>query len=231
MNQFWSQCRTVEKWIILISMLALTFCAGREYSIRSKQAILPPLFTEVPVARGASRQKTQQLFVHVSGAVRRTGVQKLPSGARVKDAVQAAGGPLKNADVNEINLAARLHDGQKIDVPIRGSSPVIPVGQTSQIHNQQASVAMPSTEKLSVDRAPQLSRKATVLTRALNVNTASVTELQELPGVGPTIAAVLLRHGASRVSSLSATWIALKALVPKSWRSWSHTSNSNERDD
>src|SRR4051812_37781445 len=57
--------------------------------------------------------------VHVAGAVRRPGVYRLPAGARVQDAVRRAGGARPGSDVNAINLAAKVVDGQQVVVPSR----------------------------------------------------------------------------------------------------------------
>src|SRR5689334_2128140 len=75
-------------------------------------------------ANGASavriaRPAPQAAVVHVAGAVRRPGVYRLPTGARVQDAVERAGGPRRGGDVNAINLAAKVVDGQQVVVPAR----------------------------------------------------------------------------------------------------------------
>lgn len=57
------------------------------------------------------------LVVHVSGAVNNPGVYTMPSGSRIQDAIDAAGGPSKNADIHRLNLAEILFDGRKVHVP------------------------------------------------------------------------------------------------------------------
>lgn len=111
----------------------------------------PPL--EVPIS----------VVVHVAGAVTRPGVHTLDAGARVVDAVAAAGGPLADAELDALNLAATVADGQRIYVPLVGEVVIGP--------DSVASVGPP----VPVD-----------------VNRASVTELEALPGVGPAIAAEIV---------------------------------------
>src|SRR5688572_3909543 len=65
------------------------------------------------------RPRADGTTVHVSGAVRRPGVYRLTAGARVQDAVRRAGGARPGADVNAINLAAKVADGQQVVVPVR----------------------------------------------------------------------------------------------------------------
>jgi competence protein ComEA len=98
------------------------------------------------------------LFVHVAGRVRRPGVYEFHPGDRVIDAVQAAGGPRKGADLDALNLAALLTDGEQVLVPSRTPGGTVPGGGTAT--------------------TPGL----------VNVNTASEADLESLPGIGPVLA-------------------------------------------
>src|SRR3954449_992089 len=62
---------------------------------------------------------SSRVTVHVAGAVRRPGVYRLPSRARVVDAVRRAGGARRRADLSALNLAAKLEDGRQVVVPLR----------------------------------------------------------------------------------------------------------------
>lgn len=107
----------------------------------------------------ASPQVTSFLVVHLSGEVIAPGVYRLPVGARVDDALKAAGGPTGEGDVHRLNLAARLADGQQIVVPKRVDPALAGLAQ----------VASPTPGRV-------------------NLNLASVAELDGLPGVGPVTA-------------------------------------------
>ena len=100
------------------------------------------------------------LRVYVTGAVERADVYTLPPGSLVKDAIAAAGGATADADLEQINLAIEVYDQQQIHVPRKGEE-VTPVA---------APVGVPSTMG------------------KVNINTASVEELDTLPGIGPAIA-------------------------------------------
>ena len=102
----------------------------------------------------------QPLVVHVACAVQFPGVYHLPQGARVADAVQAAGGPAPDADLASVNLAAPLEDGQHLCVPARHSQETLAPSRT----------ATPNTAQ------------------RLNINTATAAQLEALPGIGPTLA-------------------------------------------
>lgn len=112
------------------------------------------------------------LLVHVAGSVAAPGVHELPAGARVVDAIEAAGGLAPDADGARINLAAPLVDGERVYVPAVGEEPP-PVAL--------GGVAGPS------GASP---------TGPVNLNTADASALEALPGVGPATAAAILEHRA-----------------------------------
>ncbi len=122
--------------------------------------VLQPAPTKAPIA------------VHVIGAVPRPGVYEFAEGARVQDAVDAAGGLLANANVESVNLAALLEDGQQLDIPFKD-------GETAQESGGDALVLPGATEEPAVSEDSG---------EKININTASAEELDTLPGVGPTIA-------------------------------------------
>ncbi len=105
------------------------------------------------------------LRVYVCGAVQAPDVYLLPPGSLVRDAVRAAGGPAPDADLERINLARELQDQQQIYVPRQGeeNSPVSPI-----------SGGAPTPGTSSFPR--------------ININTATMEELQKLPRVGPALA-------------------------------------------
>jgi competence protein ComEA len=109
--------------------------------------------------RGAERPAGP--YVHVAGAVRRPGLYRLPQGARVAAAVRRAGGPAAGADLNLINLAARLQDGQQVVVPASG-----PAGGTV----------------------------AGAVDAPISLGSATAEQLDELDGIGPTLAERIVEH-------------------------------------
>ncbi len=104
------------------------------------------------------------LRVYVSGAVQAPEVYLLPPGSLVRDAVRAAGGPAPDADLDRINLARELLDQQQIYVPRQGEENPVPA------ISEGVATRTPSTRPL------------------VNINTATVEELQQLPRVGPSLA-------------------------------------------
>ena len=111
---------------------------------------------------GRPGQPVGKLVVSVVGKVARPGLVTLPDGSRVDDALRAAGGPVGDADLSQLNLARKLSDGEQVAV---GVPP--PPGQPGQPPGK------------------------------VDLNTASVAELQNLPGVGPTMAQRILQWRAT----------------------------------
>ncbi|MGA1404929.1 MAG: helix-hairpin-helix domain-containing protein [Ilumatobacteraceae bacterium] len=107
------------------------------------------------------------IVVHVVGAVAEPGVYELPVGARGDDAVRAAGGLTSQADVRAVNLALQLGDGEQLVIPRKGET-LSPAGSRSP-----SGVSAP---------------------RLVNINRASVAELDQLPGVGQSTARAIVEH-------------------------------------
>ncbi|MEA3077628.1 MAG: competence protein ComEA [Actinomycetota bacterium] len=128
--------------------------------------------TVVPAGADAA---TSVVVVHVAGAVVRPGVYKLAPAARVADALDAAGGPAADADVDAVNLAAKVEDGDRVFVPRKGESPalVMPPGGS----NAGSGSAGPGSAAAVVD-----------------LNRATAGELDALPGVGPATAAAIVKY-------------------------------------
>jgi competence protein ComEA len=129
-----------------------------------------------------------RVTVHVAGAVRQPGVYVLPPGARVNDALHRAGGARGRADLTAVNLAAKLEDGRQVLVPERPAAPA-PTG---------ASSVAGATGEPGGPTAPAA---------PVNLNTATLEQLDTLDGVGPGIAQRILdyrgQHGGfARVEEL-----------------------------
>jgi competence protein ComEA len=135
--------------------------------------------------------------VHVAGAVRRPGVYDLPPGARVQDAVRRAGGPKPNANVDAVNLAARLVDGQQIVVPGPGAAPVAATGEGASGAATAAPVSLGSAtlEQLqTLDGVGPATAQKIVAYRTEHGGFRSVDDLANVPGIGPKKLAAMKPH-------------------------------------
>jgi competence protein ComEA len=133
----------------------------------ARPGVPPPVRVAAPVGHVAA----PRLFVNVVGAVRRPGLYTLKDGSRVADAVIRAGGPTPKAQIELLNLAARIADGEQIVVPRRGL--VTPGAAASG---------------------------GSAATGPVHLNSATLEQLDALPGVGPVTAQKILdyrqQHGA-----------------------------------
>jgi competence protein ComEA len=117
-------------------------------------------------AAGQAGAGGEGVFVHVAGAVRRPGLFRVPAGSRVAAALARAGGPGRKADLTLVNLAARVQDGQQVVVPTAGAAPPAGIGTAGA----GLTGAKPS------------------------LATATVEQLEELDGIGPTLAGRIVEY-------------------------------------
>lgn len=131
------------------------------------------------------------IVVHVVGAVVEPGVYELPVGARGDDAVRAARGLTSQADVRAVNLALQLVDGEQLVIPRKGEA-LSPAGsrQPSGATGARGTGARGGGAPENSTGAPS----SVSGPRLVNINRASVAELDQLPGVGPSTARAIVEH-------------------------------------
>jgi competence protein ComEA len=138
-------------------------------------------------SEGVSSVDTEEtLFVHVVGAVVQPGVYSLLPTSRVIDALAAAGGPLETAQVDAMNLAALVNDGQRLVVPTEAQ---VRAGQY-QVPQEHSSAGVGAPVANAGGRGSSEVR--------ININLAGLEELTGLPGVGPAIAAAIIEDRVAR---------------------------------
>lgn len=162
------------------------------------QAVAEGTPTEAPGSAGSSRPVTiiapaqrelttatpQMIGAYISGAVARPGLYMLPAGSRVQDLVLAAGGATGNADMEQVNLAARITDEEHITISRKGDTQAAPV--TPQLAPRPTATTVKS-------RATAAPTKAAT-TAKVNINRASAQEMEVLPGIGPVISARIVAY-------------------------------------
>jgi competence protein ComEA len=154
-----------------VGALVLVALAGW-YAVRLHHGSSAPAGSRAPVISLASASGGR-VVVDVSGAVRRPGVYHLSAGARVNDALRRAGGVTRRADLTQINRAAKLEDGRQVLVPIR-----TPAGAGAG-----AGAPPPEAGGAAASGGPPL-----------NLNTATLEQLDALDGIGPTMAQRILDY-------------------------------------
>ncbi|MEU8333167.1 ComEA family DNA-binding protein [Micromonospora sp. NPDC048839] len=155
--------------LAVVAAVVVLAAAGWAWRSRPHAEPVAPLGSEAVAATPAgdlSASGSGELVVAVAGKVRKPGLVRLPAGSRLADAVQAAGGPLPGVDVALLNPARKVTDGELIVVGV--TPPPVPGGPA-------AGVAAPAAGPL-------------------NLNTATLAQLDALPGVGPVLAQRILDH-------------------------------------
>ncbi len=163
--------------LLVASLAMVVVCAGALWLVSSPppptEASLP-MATSTTVADGLpapsdpATTAPSTVLIHVAGAVINPGVYELTPGARVRDAIVAAGGPTESADWNAVNLAAVVADATRVYVPVVGED--VPAD-------------------VVVGSGPGL---ASVPMSPVDVNRATPGELDALPGVGPATATAIV---------------------------------------
>lgn len=126
------------------------------------------------VAAASTSDEPSSVLVHVAGAVSQPGVYELAAGARVADAVAAAGGASADADPNALNLAAPVIDGDRIEVPVVGAA------RSTDQSGGGHSHATPDGSSGGATSGP------------VDLNEATTSELEQLPGIGPATASAIV---------------------------------------
>lgn len=127
----------------------------------------------------STTEKISKIKVYVAGAVNSPGVIEIESSARVTDAIAAAGGTSPTADLINCNLAGFLADGASIQVPSKGNSSPGKCGESSAT----SSIGQTGSSGAGI-----------VAGGKVNLNTASQTEIETLPGIGPTMGAAIIAY-------------------------------------
>ncbi len=175
----WEKIKQYRVVVITIVFLVLI---GSSYMIffKEKEEILLPIneqnlaqnidTTHLPENDAAIEHK-ELILVDVKGAVTLPGVYELPERSRVNDAIKIAGDVVEEADLNKVNLAAIVKDGQVVYIPH--------IGEEDIIWGKESSTAIASGQE---DH------------QLININTAGSNELQKLPGIGPSKAQAILSY-------------------------------------
>ena len=125
------------------------------------------------------------VVVDVTGAVGRPGVYRLPAGSRVTDAVERAGGAAPKAELEAVNLAARLADGQQVVVPERGPSGAAAL-TPGAVEEGPISLGTATVEQLdTIDGIGPVTAEGIVEFREQHGGLSSVDQLDQISGIGP----------------------------------------------
>lgn len=127
---------------------------------------------------------SEKIIVYIIGCVHTPGIVELDVDSRVSDAVSAAGGLLEDADLSKINLAYKLEDGQKITIPSINDKTDEDSDYQDYISDDPGNIISGTSSNSSNSKTQE----------KVNINSASQTELETLPGIGPSTAAKIISY-------------------------------------
>ncbi|WP_432788860.1 ComEA family DNA-binding protein [Brevibacterium sp. K11IcPPYGO002] len=179
-------------------------------------------------ASGKAGEANGKVIVHITGAVNDPSVVTLKAGARVQDAVEAAGGLSAGADGEAVNLARVLADGEQIHIPAEGEEPAAGVdgagadgtGQdgTGSSGTGGAGAGGGSGSSGTADGSAGDNGAASGAGK-VDLNTADATTLETLPGVGPVTAEAIISHRSQQPFAGVEDLLLVKGIGPKTFES------------
>ena len=178
-----------KKIIIIATITIITLIAIYSIFIKNKDYIetteeIDTLETET---NNTKEEKTSEnkIIIYITGAIKKEGVYELKENSRISDAIEIAGGLTENANIENINLAYTLEDGVKIHIPIKEESKNSQ--ETTYINKNTEGIETTNIEKSSSNLANTTKEK-------VNINTATQTQLETLPGIGPSTAQKIINY-------------------------------------
>ncbi len=173
----------VSPAVVLLGFLAVIAAAlGGWWALRSPSTPDPaeilPRASSVEIPIPTTTSEASRIVVDVVGAVASPGVHELLEGSRIIDAVLAAGGLTGQADRMRLNFAEPLQDGARLYVPTLDDEAALEV-VTRPVPSSNDSIPSPSNASSS---------------EVVNINTATASQLEQLPGVGPALATAIIEH-------------------------------------
>lgn len=168
-----------QKIIIGIVILAVIVGIATYFIIKNNQYEEFDM-NEVLVNAEEKEYKGDTIIVHITGEVKEPGIIELPSEARIADAIEAVGGVTEGADLDEVNLAFVLSDGQKVYIPNKNEK---------EISGEKVYITAESGNNVIVEDKVERGKKQKV-----NINEAKQEDFEQLPGIGPSIAKKIIEY-------------------------------------
>lgn len=175
-----------SKKLIFIAVLLTGCIITSLISTNDKEKALPG-GSSLQSAQGAVTSKAAQaktVRVQVSGAVLEPGIYDVPASCRVEEAIAAAGGLTENADSERVNLVRKVRDGMQIRVPVQKAA----LTSRTQRKNAQAKSGLGESASGKSGSVKAGSGRNNSIMQSVRINSASVGDLQQLPGIGPALA-------------------------------------------
>ena len=164
-----------------------------ENVISTEDNVIENVVADAEESEETTKEEINKIIVHVSGAVNKEGIVELEENSRIADAISQAEGLKENADTKNINLAFKLEDGMKIYIPTIEESQK--VNEQNQKENVIDETSKYVTSSGGVIQEQQTNENVDAKkSEKININTATQTELETLPGIGPSTSLKIVNY-------------------------------------
>ena len=193
-----------RKIVIIIGILAIILVGWKIYDSKNFKEINS---NEIMVSSSNDDKKEigenedeegEMMAVHITGEVKNPGVVRVKEGSRIQDIIEEAGGLTENADITDVNLAYVVEDGMKVRIPSNDDENLKKnnSGKTDD-DEEKSQIELAKNEYITQDSGKGVivsDEGIDTSSSIVNINTATQTELEELPGIGPSLASRIVEH-------------------------------------
>ena len=186
--------KKIVVYIIIISVIALII---HEVAIKKENFI--EKITDINTIETSEENETKEqkkvditnkIMVYITGEVKNPGIYELEENSRIKDVIEKAGGLKETADITDINLATILQDEDKITIPTKDKT----MEEKQNTERIQSNKQSKTTEKSQNTTSISTNTTGKNQNTKVNINTATQTELETLPGIGPSTASKIVSY-------------------------------------
>lgn len=186
--------KKIVVYIIIISVIALII---HEVAIKKENFI--ENITDINTIETSEENETKEqekvditkkIMVYITGEVKNPGIYELEENSRIKDVIEKAGGLIETADITDINLATILQDEDKITIPTKDKT----MEEKQNTERIQSNKQSKTTEKSQNTTSISTNTTGKNQNTKVNINTATQTELETLPGIGPSTASKIVSY-------------------------------------
>ena len=178
--------------IIVIAFLYYIYTKYDDTVISTEEFEKENVIGNLEETEEVTKEEDTKIIVHVSGAVNKEGIVELEENSRISDAIDKAEGLKENADTKNINLAFKLEDGMKIYIPTIGES--IAENEVNENNNMIDETSKYVTSASGVAQEENNGQTEEKKSEKVNINKATQTELEGLPGIGPATAIKIINY-------------------------------------
>lgn len=167
--------------IIVILIIVYTYFYSPDYEYITEESFFNETILETTET---NEFKTEEILeknlisVHIAGSVKKEGVIQIEESSRLIDVIEKAGGLTEKADLSNVNLAYEIKDGQKIYIP-------------NKKDEENKGIIMTEMPNYIIPKEETTTESGTLI---ININNATQTELEQLPGIGPSIASSIINY-------------------------------------